>query len=94
MKELFLNIKQALGRAWWVKISTKSPACVYFFGPFVSEAEALAAEPGYVDDLKEEGAADMTVEVLRCKQPSELTVFDEAADAANPSKPVALSGQI
>jgi len=93
MKELFLNLKQALGRAWWVKVSTKTPACVYFFGPFISQEEANSAKPGYVEDLKEEGAIDVSVEILQCKQPSQLTVFDEAEDPVNPNQPVALSGQ-
>ncbi|TAF54312.1 MAG: DUF1816 domain-containing protein [Oscillatoriales cyanobacterium] len=93
MKELFINIKQALGRAWWVKVSTKTPACVYYFGPFGSEAEATTAQTGYVEDLKQEGAQDIAVTILRCKQPDNLTVFDEASDSVNPNQPVVLSGQ-
>jgi len=92
MKELFTNIKQALGRAWWVKISTDTPACVYYFGPFVSEQEAAAEQAGYVEDLKQEGAQGIKVEIQQCK-PSSLTVFDEASDSVNPNQPVVMTGQ-
>jgi hypothetical protein len=93
MKELFTNIKQALGRAWWVKVSTETPACVYYFGPFVSEQEAAEEQAGYIEDLKQEGALGIKVEIQRCK-PSNLTVFDEASDSVNPKPSVFMTGQM
>ncbi len=57
---------------WWVEISTKSPHCLYYFGPFDSFAEAQSHKPGYVDDLEKEGALGITVEIKQC-QPVILT---------------------
>lgn len=62
-----------LGLAWWVELKTQSPDCVYFFGPFINQAEAQAAVPGFVEDLEQEQAQGITSTVKRCK-PSELTI--------------------
>ena len=69
------------GKAWWVKISTESPNCVYYFGPFDSETEAIAAKAGYVEDLEQEGALQIRVTVQRCSRPDRLTIDNEPEDA-------------
>ena len=62
--------------AWWIKISTKTPNCVYYFGPFNNRREARQARSGYIDDLIKEKAIGITVEI-RQYQPKMLTVFSE-----------------
>ncbi|MBO9999263.1 MAG: DUF1816 domain-containing protein [Cyanobacteria bacterium SID2] len=92
MKELLLNVLQLFGMAWWVKIDTETPQCTYYFGPFTSEEEAEAAKAGYVEDLEQEGAQGIAISIERCK-PSNLTVFDEAADIVQTTPSPILSGQ-
>ncbi len=78
MNELLTDLLSALGLAWWVEITTDSPRCLYYFGPFLSPKEAKAKQWGYVEDLKTEGAQNIVVKVKRCK-PTDLTIYDEEA---------------
>ncbi|MBD2186494.1 DUF1816 domain-containing protein [Planktothrix sp. FACHB-1355] len=61
---------------WWVKIVTLLPECTYYIGPFNSIREAAAAQVGYMEDLKQEGAQEMTVWIRQCK-PKMLTSFED-----------------
>lgn len=79
MNELLTNLLSALGLAWWVEITTDSPRCLYYFGPFLSVKEAKAHQGGYVQDLEQEGAQNIVVRVKRCK-PTNLTVYDQKSD--------------
>lgn len=60
--------------AWWVKVDTANPQCTYYFGPFASTKEAELSQPGYLEDLEQEGAQGVAVQIQQC-QPSNLTVF-------------------
>ncbi|WP_036488679.1 DUF1816 domain-containing protein [Myxosarcina sp. GI1] len=64
--------------SWGVKISTAIPSCIYYFGPFDTFREAQLAQDGYIDDLVEEKAQGITVEIKRC-QPVEMTIFEDEA---------------
>lgn len=79
MNELFTNLLNALGLAWWVEITTDSPHCVYYFGPFSSAKAAREHQSGYVEDLAQEDAQNIVTNVKRCK-PKSLTIYDEVAD--------------
>lgn len=81
MNELLTNLLSFLGLAWWVEITTDSPCCLYYFGPFLSVKEAKAHQGGYVQDLEQEGAQNIVAKVKRCK-PTDLTVYDEENDRA------------
>ncbi|MEO0458234.1 MAG: DUF1816 domain-containing protein [Cyanobacteria bacterium P01_A01_bin.114] len=74
MKDLFSNLVGIFTKSWWVEISTDTPKCVYYFGPFNSEAEAIAAKAGYIQDLEQEGAQQLQAKVSRREDPPELTV--------------------
>lgn len=76
IKEILTMVLNALGWAYWVKIETAKPSCTYYFGPFLSLQNARLARIGYVDDLTQEGAAEIVVEIKRCK-PTELTIIKE-----------------
>ena len=76
LKELLINIFDNFGLAWWVEIVTQNPRCTYYFGPFVSSADAKSATKGYLEDLEQEGAQGIAVDVKRCK-PSALTIADD-----------------
>lgn len=70
------SVLNRLGFAWWVEVTTQSPTCVYYFGPFASVQEAQEELPGYLEDLTQEGAQSIKASVKRC-QPAELTVCDD-----------------
>ncbi len=79
MKEIWTNFLNVVGKAWWIEVTTESPRCAYYFGPFPSDREAEAEKSGYVEDLETEGAQGISVVIKRCK-PGKLTiVYDDGA---------------
>ncbi|MBE9041472.1 DUF1816 domain-containing protein [Oscillatoriales cyanobacterium LEGE 11467] len=91
MKEFLINLLNFFGFAWWVKVDTASPACTYYFGPFLSEKEAHNSTNGYVEDLEHEGAQGIGIQVSRCK-PNDLTIYQEDYSSISKSAPI-FSGQ-
>lgn len=67
-----LPTEQGLTMSWWVEITTSNPRCLYYFGPFDSPEEAQMNQEGYVEDLQEEGAQEISVKIKQC-QPLVLT---------------------
>lgn len=61
---------------YWVEITTKEPFCIYYFGPFDTYIEAKTMQSGYVEDLVEEKATGISIEIKRC-MPTKLTITDE-----------------
>jgi Domain of unknown function (DUF1816) len=57
---------------WWIELHTGRPECLYYFGPFSSAPEAEDSVQGYIQDLSEEGAENITVQVKLCR-PRQLT---------------------
>lgn len=92
MKEVFTKILHFLGLAFWVEIVTDNPRCTYYFGPFVSDKEALSAQSGYVEDLETEGAKIASLKIKRCK-PTNLTIDDEVGELTNRPQAHRFSGQ-
>jgi Domain of unknown function (DUF1816) len=70
------SLLNRLGLAWWIELTTRTPSCVYYFGPFASSKEAEAELPGYLEDLEHEGAQGIQAVVKRC-QPAELTIYED-----------------
>lgn len=91
MRETYISLLELLGRAVWVEITTDSPRCTYFFGPFSSMPEAEEAKFGYIEDLESEGANGISVTIKRCN-PEELTIYDESSETLVNLTP-SLSGQ-
>ena len=79
MKEFLTRFLNQIGQAFWVEITTEIPACIYYFGPFLTEQEAHAEKQGYWDDLVSEGAMGIQMVVKRCR-PTELTITDDWGD--------------
>ena len=77
MKELLLTLLDIVGLAYWLEITTEKPECTYYFGPFASREEAISMQSGYLEDLSNEGAENIRVNLKRCSTPEELTIFDE-----------------
>ncbi len=93
MKELLIKLIEFFGLACWLEVTTDNPHCVYYFGPFLSQADAETAQEGYIEDLKEEGAMGISVTIKRFK-PKELTIFNEVEELGKPInflKKIALS---
>lgn len=63
--------------AWWIQISTQQPQSLLYFGPYETPNEAKSELSGYIEDLREEGAAGITVELQQC-QPKQLTICNIA----------------
>ncbi|MCA2621852.1 MAG: DUF1816 domain-containing protein [Microcystis aeruginosa Ma_QC_Ch_20071001_S25] len=61
---------------WWLKITSLSPHCIYYFGPFASFEEAQQHQGGYLQDLESEGAQGISLSIER-SNPHYLTVFDD-----------------
>ena len=96
MKNIFSQLFGSLfgsDKAWWIEVKTAEPACTYYFGPFEIEAEAELAKKGYVDDLVQEGAKQVTATVENRTAPEELTIYDEKMDGTASESAPAYSGQ-
>ncbi|MBE9044420.1 DUF1816 domain-containing protein [Pleurocapsales cyanobacterium LEGE 10410] len=72
-----LKIKKVETTPYWLKITTKVPNCIYYFGPFDSPLEAKALQAGYIEDLMGENAQGIYVELEQCSAPEELTVCQD-----------------
>lgn len=93
LKEAVINTFNRLGLAWWVEIVTQTPRCTYYFGPFLSSADAKLAIKGYLEDLETEGAQGIQVNVKRCK-PNDLTIADDLGERFDRKVKPAFSGQM
>lgn len=92
-KEVLINVFQEFGLAWWVKVETQNPRCTYYFGPFLSSIEAKTAIKGYIEDLEQEGAQGIAINVKRCK-PDALTIADDLGERIDRKVQPIFSGQI
>lgn len=92
-QEFLTNFFNSFGWAWWVEIVTQNPRCTYYFGPFLSVKEAQAASSGYIEDLQQEGAQGIAVNVKRCK-PADLTIADDLGERLERKTVPVFSGQI
>jgi len=87
MKEFLTRFLNQIGQAFWVEIKTEVPACIYYFGPFLTEQEANEEKQGYWDDLEAEQAEGIQMMVKRCR-PSELTITDDWGDLYSQTAPI------
>jgi hypothetical protein len=95
MKEIFIKILEFLGLAYWIEITTDSPQCTYYFGPFINKQEAEIARSGYVEDLQQEDAQNITTKIERLKVDyTKLTIFDELEEGKNFKRIASLSSQL
>ena len=93
IKEGLTTVSNNLGLAWWVEIATQNPRCTYYFGPFMSQQEANTYSKGYIEDLENEGAQGITVNVKRCK-PYVLTVAEDLGERIDRKVKPVFSGQM
>lgn len=47
--------------AWLVNILTTKPCCTYYFGAFKSVNKAVFAQDGYIKNIVNEGAQEITL---------------------------------
>ncbi len=92
MQELWTNLLNIFGLAWWVEVKTDNPRCTYYFGPFLNAKLAEVSQAGYVADLEQEGAQGINISIKRCK-PTKLTVSEDLGEWSSQGVSRALSGQ-
>lgn len=57
-----------------------SSDCDYYFGPFASKNEALQNQPGFIEDIEQEGSQVSHITVVRRTTPQQLTIeYSKAA---------------
>ncbi|NJP08399.1 MAG: DUF1816 domain-containing protein [Leptolyngbyaceae cyanobacterium RU_5_1] len=78
-KGALTGFTQLVSTDWWLEITTAKPRCTYYFGPFNKAVEAETARFGYIEDLEQEGAQDITATIKRCK-PTVMTICEEIED--------------
>ncbi|MEM6449321.1 MAG: DUF1816 domain-containing protein [Cyanobacteria bacterium P01_D01_bin.105] len=88
MKNFFSNLFNFFSSDWWVKITTAEPNCIYYFGPFDSEQEAMQAKPGYIEDLEQEGAQSIKTSLQQTAEPEQLTLELSSTAQASMMAPV------
>jgi hypothetical protein len=93
MQEPLINLLNLVGLAWWIEVTTETPRCTYYFGPFTGYKEAVASKAGYLEDLAQEGAQGINVVIKRCK-PDKLTVSDDMGEFNGQRIVRTLSGQL
>ena len=86
-KDLLVTTQNRLGFAYWIEVTTESPACTYYFGPFQSQEEAEAARSGYEEDLKAEAAEGIQSTIKQCK-PEFLTSPEELGELEDEQTPI------
>lgn len=72
-KQMLTGVSELLGLAYWMAITTQEPNYIYYFGPFLTEAEAEGYRTGYVSDLEAEGARVIDVKIDQRRKPDVLT---------------------
>lgn len=72
-----IGLKKTKKLPYWLKISTKVPQCIYYFGPFDSFSEAKALQAGYIEDLMAENAQGIHIELEQRSQPEKLTIYED-----------------
>ncbi len=75
-REIWIDVLEKIGKAWWLEITTQMPSCTYYFGPFVSNEAAQFVQSGYIEDLKQEGAQGIAIKI-ECCQPQKLTICED-----------------
>ena len=73
---IFAAYLEKMGIAWWIEVITNQPKCIYYFGPFSSSYDAQVSSEGYLEDLEQEKAQIVNVDIKR-GQPKQLTIFED-----------------
>lgn len=60
---------------YWIEIKTDNPACIYYFGHFDSPWAAKLMHKEYIQDLIDEDAKVVSVQLKQCN-PQELTIVE------------------
>ncbi len=63
----------SLGLAWWVRVETKEPSVIYWFGPFLTKRTLYVRLPLFLDDLTEEGSKYIDHRLIRTRKVEPLT---------------------
>lgn len=78
------NTVNSYRQAWWIEIFTAQPKCTYYFGPFAGAWEAEVASIGFVEDLENEFAQGIQMQIDRRCQPDLLTIEHDLVESSPP----------
>lgn len=70
---LVRSAANALGVAWWARVESRSPDCVYWFGPFTQRRSLEAELPAFLADLQSEAPGSLEHQLLRTRRGEPLT---------------------
>ena len=73
---LMNSIRSDRQSPWWIRVTTYSPGCVYYFGPFDSWTEAESKQVDYIEDIKKEGVPEIISQIKQF-QPKQLTIYQD-----------------
>lgn len=73
------NLCQSSEINWWIRVETTKPYATYYFGPFDNILEAQENCHGYIEDLEQENAKNITYS-FELINPSSLTIIHEHQD--------------
>lgn len=76
IEERLASRLEPFGLAYWLEVVTDKPDCIYYFGPFATSRKARQSQPGYLEDLEQEGAHVLLTKIQRCR-PKSLTIFQD-----------------
>ena len=68
------SLSNNVGLAWWVRIETRDPNVVYWFGPFLTRKGLNVQLSVFLKDLSDEAPSSVTHRVERCCRREPLTI--------------------
>ncbi len=68
------RLSNNVGLAWWVRIETRDPNVVYWFGPFLTRNRLKGQLSVFLADLSDEAPSSVTHTVERCCRKEPLTI--------------------
>tara|TARA_Y100001970_G_scaffold293903_1_gene444433 strand:+ start:593 stop:826 length:234 start_codon:yes stop_codon:yes gene_type:complete len=71
--KLIRKFVNKLGLAWWAKVETQNPKSIYWFGPFLTRRSLKSNVKDFTEDLKKEGAEQISHTFFRGKRKEPLT---------------------
>lgn len=71
-----ISVEETNEFGWWIEIITHHPVCTYYFGDYDTKEKAEWASGFYVEDLKKDGAEEISTEIKYVKA-GELTDLED-----------------
>lgn len=70
---LVRSAANVLGVAWWARVESRSPDCIYWFGPYTRRRSLEADLPAFLADLQSEAPGSLEQRLLRARRGEPFT---------------------